>query len=152
MNAQNHDHSGQHGATHSCCGHNAAAAGDKDKPHTDPVCGMKVAADPAKSVVHDGQTHFFCSQRCVDKFKADPNRYLHPPEHAEPELAASPGTIYTCPMHPEVRQPAPGSCPKCGMALEPEMPTLDDGENHELVDFRRRFWWTLPLTVVVTTL
>ena len=63
-----------------------------------------------------------------------------------------PGTIYTCPMHPEVRQDHPGACPKCGMALEPEMPSLDEGESPELVDFRRRFWWTLPLTVIVTVL
>ena len=63
-----------------------------------------------------------------------------------------PGTIYTCPMHPEVRQDHPGTCPKCGMALEPELPGLDDGENPELVDFRRRFWWSLPLTVAVTVL
>ncbi|MBI5861750.1 MAG: copper-translocating P-type ATPase [Rhodocyclales bacterium] len=62
------------------------------------------------------------------------------------------GTIYTCPMHPEIRQPAPGVCPKCGMTLEPMLPFLDDEENPELVDFRRRFWWTLPLTVVVTVL
>ena len=71
--------------------------------------------------------------------------------------AASPpgaveGTIYTCPMHPQVRQPAPGNCPICGMALEPLMPTLEEGESAELVDFRRRFWWTLPLTIVVVVL
>ncbi len=63
-----------------------------------------------------------------------------------------PGTIYTCPMHPEIRQDRPGTCPKCGMTLEPEMPGLEEGENVELADFRRRFWWTLPLTVVVTLL
>jgi Cu+-exporting ATPase len=61
-------------------------------------------------------------------------------------------TTYTCPMHPEIRQDHPGNCPKCGMALEPVMPALDEGENPELVDFRRRFWWTLPLTIVVTVL
>jgi Cu+-exporting ATPase len=77
------------------------------------------------------------------------------PAHGQvPATAAegAPGTIYTCPMHPEVRQDRPGSCPKCGMALEPEMPSLEDGESPELADFRRRFWWTLPLTVVVTAL
>jgi Cu+-exporting ATPase len=62
------------------------------------------------------------------------------------------GTIYTCPMHPQIRKPAPGHCPICGMALEPVMPTLDEGENAELTDFRRRFWWTLPLTIVVVVL
>jgi Cu+-exporting ATPase len=62
------------------------------------------------------------------------------------------GTIYTCPMHPEIRQPRPGNCPKCGMTLEPVMPTLEEGPNLELVDFRHRFWWTLPLTIAVTVL
>ena len=71
------------------------------------------------------------------------------PAMIAPDVA---GAVYTCPMHPEVRQDHPGACPKCGMALEPEMPTLDEGENPELVDFRRRFIWTLPLTVIVTVL
>ena len=70
---------------------------------------------------------------------------------AAPEPAVA-GTIHTCPMHPEVRQDHPGACPKCGMALEPEMPSLDDGESPELTDFKQRFIWTLPLTVVVTVL
>jgi Cu+-exporting ATPase len=63
-----------------------------------------------------------------------------------------PGTIYTCPMHPEVRQDGPGACPKCGMALEPELPSVDEADAPELVDFRRRFWWTLPLTVAVAAI
>ncbi|HEX5043146.1 MAG TPA: copper-translocating P-type ATPase [Candidatus Polarisedimenticolaceae bacterium] len=67
-------------------------------------------------------------------------------------LPQEPGTIYVCPMHPEIRRTEPGACPKCGMALEPELPSLDDEENPELVDFRRRFWWTLPLTVAVSLL
>ena len=118
--------------------------------HTDPVCGMKVAANPEMSAVHEERTYFFCSLRCADKFKADPRRYLHAVQLAD--AAPASGTIYTCPMHPEIRQDHPGACPKCGMTLEPEMPSLDDEENHELVDFRRRFWWTLPLTVMVTAL
>src|SRR5512132_3270810 len=61
-------------------------------------------------------------------------------------------TIYTCPMHPEIRMPRPGNCPRCGMALEPVMPSAEEGENAELTDFRRRFWWTLPLTIVVAAL
>jgi len=72
----------------------------------------------------------------------------HPPA----EVAASVGTIYTCPMHPEVRQDHPGNCPKCGMTLEPELPDLEDDDNPELRDFSRRFWWTLPLTVIVFVL
>ena len=118
---------------------------------TDPVCGMTV--DPAKTPhhhVHDGVEYHFCNPRCREKFIADPGRYLSP-RAGEPE-AAVPGAIYTCPMHPEVRQEGPGTCPKCGMALEPEMPSLDEGENPELVDFRRRFWWTLPLTAAVFVL
>ena len=152
MSSHDHDH---HAAPHNqqaSSGNGSAPAAVEDKPHTDPVCGMKVAENPEKSVTQDGQTYYFCSQRCVDKFKADPHQYLHPQEHKESVPASMPDAIYTCPMHPEVRQPMPGACPKCGMALEPEMPTLDEGENHELVDFRRRFWWTLPLTVVVTLL
>ena len=74
------------------------------------------------------------------------------PSQSKPVTAAPEGTIYTCPMHPQIRQPAPGNCPICGMTLEPVMPSLDEEENPELVDFRRRFWWTLPLTVVVTVL
>ncbi|MBK9348952.1 MAG: heavy metal translocating P-type ATPase [Sulfuritalea sp.] len=120
----------------------------------DPVCGMTVKPDSVHVIERAGQTYRFCSAKCLAKFEAEPQRYLQ--AAAEPAAAAATvataGTIYTCPMHPEIRQPAPGNCPKCGMTLEPELPTLDDGENPELVDFRRRFWWTLPLTVVVTTL
>src|SRR5690606_113954 len=118
---------------------------------TDPVCGMTV--DPAKTPhhhVHDGVEYHFCNPRCREKFIAEPGKYLSP-RTDEPE-AAVPGAIYTCPMHPEVRQEGPGTCPKCGMALEPEMPSLDEGENPELVDFRRRFRWTLPLTAAVFVL
>ena len=89
--------------------------------------------------------------------------HMHAHEHAAtlPATATDPpaetatplpGTIFTCPMHPEIRQSQPGNCPKCGMTLEPLMPVLDDGENPELADFRRRFWWTLPLTVVAVVL
>ena len=152
MNTHNHDHHNELHDAHAGHTNSAPPASTDDKPHTDPVCGMKVAASPEKSVAHDSKTYFFCSTRCIDKFKAEPTRYLHPAETTEPASAPAPGTIYTCPMHPEVRQPTPGDCPKCGMTLEPEMPTLDEGENHELIDFRRRFWWTLPLTVVVTVL
>jgi Cu+-exporting ATPase len=75
-----------------------------------------------------------------------------PPAAQRPAPAAPAGTIYTCPMHPEVRQDHPGNCPKCGMTLEPVMPSLEEGEDPELIAFRRRFWWTLPLTIVVTLL
>jgi len=83
---------------------------------------------------------------------AQSHHHHHPlmPSKPEPAEAAPEGAIYTCPMHPEIRQPAPGNCPICGMTLEPVMPSLEEGENPELTDFRRRFWWTLPLTVVAT--
>lgn len=84
------------------------------------------------------------------------NRHMQaeqPAQEPSPQgAAAGTGTIYTCPMHPEIRQDHPGNCPKCGMTLEPVVPPLNDDENPELISFTRRFWWTLPLTVVVTTL
>jgi Cu+-exporting ATPase len=104
---------------------------------------------------HDGEEIYFCSAGCKTKFAADPEKYTRPRLATALPAAAVPapsGAIYTCPMHPQIRQDHPGSCPICGMALEPEMPSLDDAENPELVDFRRRFWWTLPLTVAVTAL
>ena len=115
----------------------------------DPVCGMAVAPD--KNIASDYQgTHFvFCSAKCKTKFDLEPARYLQPPAANEPAQA---GAIYTCPMHPEIRQATQGNCPKCGMALEPVLPSLDDEGSPELADFRRRFWWTLPLTVIVTVL
>ncbi|MFO7550117.1 MAG: heavy metal translocating P-type ATPase, partial [Haliea sp.] len=113
----------------------------------DPVCGMTV--DPATAKhhsEHQGHTWHFCSARCREKFEADPDQYLG--EKKEPE-AAIPGAIYTCPMHPEVRQEGPGDCPKCGMALEPEEVTADTGPSAELLDMSRRFWIGLVLTLPV---
>ena len=122
----------------------------------DPVCGMTVTPQSPHRAEHEGRPVYFCSAGCKAKFGADPAKYMHPAPAAEAASPAAaprrPAPIYTCPMHPEVRQDHPGACPKCGMALEPEMPSLDEGENPELVDFRRRFWWTLPLTVAVTVL
>ncbi|MCL4681259.1 MAG: heavy metal translocating P-type ATPase [Rhodocyclaceae bacterium] len=109
---------------------------------------MSVKPDSPHRAVHDGHTFRFCSAKCLAKFQAEPQRYLAPA--AAPAEAAPAGTEYTCPMHPEVRQIGPGTCPKCGMALEPVLPELEAGENPELADFRRRFWGTLPLTVLVT--
>ncbi|RQO80407.1 MULTISPECIES: heavy metal translocating P-type ATPase [unclassified Acidovorax] len=122
----------------------------------DPVCGMDVTEQSHHSAEHEGRHYYFCSAKCQTKFVEDPDKYAVTPPGTdkvarEPE-ATQPGTIYTCPMHPEVQQDHPGNCPKCGMTLEPMLPTLDEGENAELVDFRHRFWWTLPLTVVVTVL
>ena len=115
----------------------------------DPVCGMTVKPDSDHATDLDGIHYRFCSAKCKSKFDAEPARYLAP----EPEEAAVPGAEYTCPMHPEIRQIGPGTCPKCGMALEPLLPDLDkDEDNTEYLDFRRRFWGSLPLTVVVVVL
>ena len=116
----------------------------------DPVCGMTVTEKSVHAHTHSGISYYFCSAGCKTKFAADPLKYLAPQETSPPAPVA--GAIYTCPMHPEVRQDHPGSCPHCGMALEPEMPSLDEAENPELVDFRHRFWWTLPLSVAVMLL
>ena len=121
----------------------------------DPVCGMAVTTDSPHSLTHKGRSFYFCSAGCKGKFEASPEKYTDPKAKAAPSApeAEKPGsTVYTCPMHPEIRQDHPGDCPKCGMALEPEMPALDEGENPELTDFKRRFWWTLPFTVAVVAL
>ena len=130
--------------------------GDAPGGLTDPVCGMAVRTDAVNTLVHDGRPYFFCSAGCQTKFAADPQAYLGkqaaPPAPDRPAPTVAEAAIYTCPMHPEIRQARPGDCPKCGMTLEPLLPTLDDEENSELVSFQHRFWWTLPLTVVVTVL
>jgi Cu+-exporting ATPase len=118
----------------------------------DPVCRMTV--DPqavAHRHVHQGRTHYFCSAGCMRKFAADPEKYLKP-EPAKAERPVPAGTIYTCPMHPEIRQVGPGSCPICGMALEPLIATAETGPNPELVDMTRRFWIGLVLTIPVAAL
>ena len=117
---------------------------------------MAVTTDAVNTLVHDGRPFYFCSAGCQTKFAADPQAYIakqatpQAPDTPAPTVAEA--AIYTCPMHPEIRQSQPGDCPKCGMTLEPLLPTLDDEENPELVSFQHRFWWTLPLTVVVTVL
>ena len=123
----------------------------------DPVCGMSVTAETPHRLEHMGQLYYFCSAKCRAQFAAEPHKYTT--SVTAPVLGAAvaapvaaPGTIYTCPMHPEIRRDRPGTCPICGMALEPLMPSIDEEESPELVDFRRRFWWTLPLTIIVTVL
>ena len=118
----------------------------------DPVCGMAVKPDSPHQSQHAGNTYRFCSANCLDKFKAEPQRYLSPTETMSEAAASVADGEYICPMHPEVRQIGPGACPKCGMALEPVQPQAEVEENPELQDFRRRFWWTLPLTVIVTAI
>jgi Cu+-exporting ATPase len=123
---------------------------------TDPVCGMKVDTRKAKYRFElKGSPYYFCSRRCLDKFKADPDRYLNPPDKdpavtssamdALPEAAET--TIWTCPMHPQIRRDGPGTCPICGMALEPLDPSLEEETNPELKDMSRRFWISLALSI-----
>ncbi len=139
MNTTHHEH------------HATTQAGDVLK---DPVCGMTVTAQSAHHVEHASHPYYFCSAKCQAKFNADPQKYVSGVRDSAPTapVPAQAGTIYTCPMHPEIRQDHPGDCPKCGMSLEPMMPVLDDDKNPELVDFTRRFWWTLPLSVTVMVL
>ena len=119
----------------------------------DPVCGMTVTDQTKYKLVHEGRPYYFCSARCQGKFSSDPQKYLVPAQSSAATTdAPTAGTIYTCPMHPEVRQDHPGNCPKCGMTLEPVLPSLDDDENPDLKDFSHRFWWTLPLTAAVFVL
>ena len=117
---------------------------------------MKVDRATAKHrFSYNGQDYFFCGARCRERFAAEPEKFLKIGE-AEPksksEREAPAGTIYTCPMHPEVRQVGPGSCPICGMALEPEQVSLDDAPDPELKDMTRRFWIALALTLPVFVL
>ncbi|MFC0339851.1 heavy metal translocating P-type ATPase [Paracoccus niistensis] len=143
-----HVHSSLHGLEHS----HAPATAPIDSAHRvkDPVCGMMV--DPHATqhkAEHAGRPYYFCSAGCRAKFLAEPERYLDP---AAAEAKAEPvpeGTIYTCPMHPEIRQVGPGSCPICGMALEPVLVSLEAEPNLELIDMRRRFWIGLVLTIPV---
>src|SRR5690242_2277783 len=141
-----HDHA-HHDHGHGQHGQQAAPPTVKD-----PVCGMTV--DPQKTphhAEHAGQTYYFCGARCRERFVNEPTRYLTPdPRPNTPAAKEVPaGTIYTCPMHPQIRQVGPGSCPICGMALEPLNVTAESEPNGELIDMTRRFWIGLVLTVPV---
>ena len=136
-----------HPVSHSCC---STSSADSNSKAVDPVCGMTV--DPvtaAHRATHEGQDYFFCSSGCRTKFIVDPDRYLGEATEPAPVI---PGAIYTCPMHPEVRQEGPGACPICGMALEPETVTAEAPVNHELIDFTRRLWVGAVLTLPVFAL
>lgn len=120
--------------------------------HTDPVCGMKVnPATAAGKHEYQGQTYYFCNPRCLDKFRANPEAVLHPSHEQAMPPAGAENIEYTCPMDPEVLQLGPGTCPKCGMALEPKVFTLAniDAENPELTEMKRRFRISLALTLPV---
>lgn len=134
--ARPHDHQHAH----------AAGSGERD-----PVCGMSVDPATAKhKAEHAGRTYHFCSERCLTRFEANPGQFLD--KAAAPPPSAPAGTIYTCPMHPQIRQEGPGPCPICGMALEPETIAAEAPPNPELADMRRRFWVGLVLAVPVIVL
>src|SRR5436190_13921370 len=113
----------------------------------DPVCKMRVLPETAAArYEYEGKTYYFCAVRCMERFKADPGAFLI----AKPPAPPAPSTtIYTCPMHPEVRQQGFGSCPKCGMALEPEVAQMEEGANPELADMTRRFWVAAAVSIPV---
>jgi Cu+-exporting ATPase len=122
---------------------------------TDPVCGMTVAAsEETLHVAWGGKTHYFCSQKCREEFDTDPWFYASGHALERKGRAVPPGTKWTCPMHPEILRDAPGSCPICGMALEPITPSSEVGPSHELVDFTRRMWISaaLALPLVILTM
>jgi len=142
-------HHHHHG--HERHGHEGPDSGAATAAVKDPVCGMDV--DPAKTPHksnHEGHEYFFCSAGCRAKFQKEPSRYT--PSAPRPMPAAPVGTIYTCPMHPQIRQVGPGSCPICGMALEPEVMTSETSPSPELKDMTRRFWIGLVLALPVVAL
>jgi Cu+-exporting ATPase len=154
-----------HEAAHACCStskgqHGAHASGAKAET-IDPVCGMTVSVDSPHMASHAGKQYAFCSAGCRAKFVADPASYLdapkgdhrhtHQPQKTPADADVGPRTIYTCPMHPEIRQAGPGNCPICGMALEPEMPSEHEDDT-ELRSVRKKFWIALALTLPVVAI
>jgi P-type Cu+ transporter len=120
------------------------------KSAIDPVCGMTVTpATAAGSASYAGKTYFFCSKHCVQKFQAEPEKYVGDKTRPADDAVRAEATTYTCPMHPEVVSDRPGSCPKCGMALEPREISVEEGPNPEYVDMRRRFWVGVALGLPV---
>jgi Cu+-exporting ATPase len=143
-------HQHGHDPGHAACRGSRSPAPIAATMATDPVCGMKVDPATAKHRFdHAGTTQYFCSAGCRTRFAADPARYLAP-KAAAPAAAPTPGAaIYTCPMHPHIRQSGPGSCPICGMALDPVVITAEAAPSHELTDMTRRFWVGLALALPV---
>ena len=148
METKAHDHHGGHAH------HHAVAHGSGPAAHhaIDPVCGMSVDPATAKHhAAHDGRDYYFCSAKCRERFVARPENFLdEAPRAAGP---AQPDAIYTCPMHPEIEQVGPGTCPICGMALEPKGVPTDAGPSEDYLDMRRRFIGSailaVPLAVMV---
>ena len=139
----------EHGHRHHHQGHDHESHGADAGKVKDPVCGMMV--DPhttTRRAQYHGKPYYFCSAGCQSKFMADPEKYIAP-AHTRKAEAVPEGAIYTCPMHPEIRQVGPGSCPICGMALEPVLVSAEATPNAELIDMKRRFWIGLALTLPV---
>lgn len=145
-----HEHGGQ-GRGHPSTPHSVNPSGSPGELLVDPVCGMSVSADSPRRLTYLAKSYSFCSAKCLDKFSANPEKYVEDvkPTPLTQEADSSARIEHICPMHPEVRRAGPGTCPKCGMALEPVAPEQEEGNNPELTDFKRRFWWTLPLTLMV---
>jgi Cu+-exporting ATPase len=137
---KHHDHASHSHGAHAHEAHPADPGKQAAHLVKDPVCGMDVDPHAGKPhAEHKGRTYYFCCEGCRTKFLADPERYLGKAARAAEPVPE--GTIYPCPMHPEVRQVGPGSCPICGMALEPLLVTADQGPNPELIDMTRRSRW-----------
>jgi P-type Cu+ transporter len=142
---------------HQCC-HGASNTAKNDASntktaHKDPVCGMTVDPQSPQHTHHEGEEIYFCSAGCLSKFSNNPDAYANPQDNANStNTNTDPKAWYICLMHPEVRQPGQGTCPKCGMALEAEAPSLEEEDNTELRDFSQRFWWSLPFTLIVFVL
>ncbi|MBC7467268.1 MAG: heavy metal translocating P-type ATPase [Bdellovibrio sp.] len=137
-----HDQTTAH--DHSHCNH----SDNTKKTEIDPVCGMQVDITTKRKWSYHDKNYYFCSDKCLQKFSSDPESFLK----GTTVKSTSSDAIYTCPMHPEIKQKGPGSCPICGMALEPLEVTLDDGPNHELTDMTKRFWSSLIFTVPLVLL
>ena len=149
--AQEGSSSAQHQHRHEHAASAHASSGKGEEGVRDPVCGMIVDPHTAKHRhQYLGRAYYFCSSDCLEKFKADPARYLGDAPNSAPSVPE--GTLYTCPMHPQIRQAGPGSCPICGMALEPVVATAEATPNAELVDMTRRFWIGLVLSLPVVAL
>jgi Cu+-exporting ATPase len=148
MDHSQHNHKNHqgppHNEEHSCCSIENKKEMNLVK---DPVCGMMIDPATAKggSTKFKDETFYFCNPKCKTKFEAEPSKYLNPKIEQLQKIDAE--AIYTCPMHPEIRQKGPGSCPICGMALEPEEVSLEEVENPELIDFTKRLTVSVPLTI-----
>lgn len=130
---------------------NSSEHDEKKKVLHDPVCGMRVEDNSSWKTQYEDQEYHFCSEKCLKSFESNPAKYVSEDEPSVPSPVVE-GAVYTCPMHPQIKQDHPGSCPICGMALEPEIPVANPGEDPELVDFRKRFYRTLPFSLILFVL